>query len=72
MNKQDSTYLCIKTFTFGKYHLRTGKPAFTNGNTYEGHQDKLGKRGDIELLDDTGNKHTITVRIFDTIFTECK
>ena len=51
MSKQDTKYLCIKTFTFKGAQVLKGKTAFTKGNTYHGHVDLL-LRGGIELMDD--------------------
>lgn len=62
-------YTCIKTF---KFKGSDGRVAFTKDTVYEGWQDMLGNKGDIELTDDTPALHTITADLFDSIFKECK
>jgi len=69
----NKTYLCIKTFKFKKSAIDStlkGKTAFTEGNTYQGHDDRLGNSDEIELMDDTGRLHTITAGLFPTLFKE--
>lgn len=55
-------YTCIKSF----------HDAFTKGVVYEVTDYPNNIPTGIEFVDDLGDKHTITARIFDTIFKECK
>ena len=54
-------YKCINNF----------KGAFTKGVVYEGHVDKLIPTG-IMFKDNNNVDHTITARLFNTLFVEVK
>lgn len=61
MSTNTTKYICIESF----------HDAFTKGKTYDGYPDQLIETG-ITFIDDIGDKHTITARIFSNHFTEVK